>query len=250
MAKDDGPIRLRIAVGSDGQFEIFVKAESVDDAQDLKLEEVTPVQDAPWTAPPRYDEYDVRIRGRVSGKHGTMLTHALVRGIPFLLAPKPTDGEHRISLTHKELEFLVTHGAQLLGKEVTDIGNLDPSKIPTRAQMEHELDHAYHHHPLASMPGFRRFLQTITLLRQYISWLPDRHRMAAENDIKFIERRLEELAMFRDFVRSLKSYGSRVMSPATSSEMYQETLVFVRRIAEAVGIDLWGNEGSTFGWRE
>jgi len=152
----------------------------------------------------------------------------------------------RFDLSLEDLEYIVTHGAGLLGKTVAE--DFDSSKLPTHEQLVDAADQSSKGHPFEHLLGFPRFLQTLATLRSYIAWLPMSHQHSVKLEVDFLERRVEELAHIRQFVASLKKFGLEQMRPDTSAQMFYEATMFVRHLNELVGIDLWDDYAETT-WR-
>lgn len=145
-------------------------------------------------------------------------------------------------VTQHELEFLVRTAATYLGWQSGPDLRFNENKLPTRAMLEHIIDRGWQDSPLKDEPGARRAYVALETFRAYAPWLPDQHRVRYENDIKFLERRFEELYMYRRFFREIRSFRSMVMSPASVAQIWQAITTFTRSVFESVGIDLWNEK--------
>jgi len=149
-----------------------------------------------------------------------------------------------LKVTRKELEYLVTEGAKMLEWKAGKDLSLNPSNLPTRADLVNAVQNAMDTHPIAKEDRtFARFLSAIETSRSYSAWLPEEHRVGADRDLKFIERRMEELLMFRRFIKSfVAKFRSRPGAAHAATEMFMNVMNFVRMIKETTGIDLEGSD--------
>lgn len=123
-------------------------------------------------------------------------------------------------------------------------GNLNPANIPTRAKLADAVRDAMNAHPIAKEDrSFARFLQALEVMRTYLSWLPEEHREGGDRDLKYIERRLEELLMFRRFLKSfITKFRNRPGAAMAATEMFSNVMSFVRMLKETTGVDLEGSD--------
>ncbi len=149
-----------------------------------------------------------------------------------------------LCLNRKELEYLVATGAKMIGWQAGQDLNLNPSNLPTRAKLADAVRDAMNAHPIAKEDrSFARFLQALEVMRTYLSWLPEEHREGGDRDLKYIERRLEELLMFRRFVKTfVEMFRSRPGAAMAATEMFSNVMSFVRMLKETTGVDLEGSD--------
>jgi hypothetical protein len=147
----------------------------------------------------------------------------------------------QFTMTQNELEQLVTIGAGLLGKEVLEKGvaSPDPSKLPSWSQLSEIVNREVSQNPFNKFQGFNRFLSSLAVLTAYSSCLPSDARQHADRSIQYIMRRLEELALFHQFITEMRKYAGAIMRADTSAAMFHEITRFVHQLKETVGIDLW-----------
>ena len=149
-----------------------------------------------------------------------------------------------VILTRDELERIVLKGSELFGWVAGPDMNLNPSNLPTRAKLVESVEAATNTHPVVkSVPSFARFIRAIEVLRVYCTWLPSEHRAGVDRDLAFIERRLEELLMFRRFLREfLNKFSNQPAAPVSAHAMFSTVMRFVEMLKETTGIDLTGKD--------
>lgn len=149
-----------------------------------------------------------------------------------------------LCLNRKEIEYLVVTGAKMIGWQAGQDLNLNPSNLPTRAKLADAVRDAMNAHPIAKEDrAFARFLQALEVMRTYLSWLPEEHREGGDRDLKYIERRLEELLMFRRFLKSfITKFRNRPGAAMAATEMFSNVMSFVRMLKETTGVDLEGSD--------
>lgn len=149
------------------------------------------------------------------------------------------DPETRFACKQHELEFIVSTGARLLGWEAGPNMRLNPSNIPTRAQLAEAIDRGIANHPLAKEPGFRRYWTAVEILRAYATWLPDSHRLGLERDLQHLSARIEETVILRNLVRALRRFTDARLEPSTAVNMLHTARSYADQIKHMTGVDLF-----------
>ena len=150
------------------------------------------------------------------------------------------EGGASVPLTRSEMEHLVGIMCSALKWTAGPNLNLNPSKLPNRAELyaavaKSELRQTF----VVENPELGRVATSLVILEQYCAWLPDQHRIVAENDLKYIARRMEDLVRCYQFFRDMRRFQQHLITQQTAMEMWSLMRQFVGMLKQITGTDLW-----------
>jgi hypothetical protein len=155
--------------------------------------------------------------------------------------PAPSGIESFVTLTRSEVKHLTTILSSALGWTAGPDLRLNPSNLPTRQDLYNAVEKMQvGYETYETTPETRRMFTTLALLEQYIAWLPGEHRVRAEADLRFMQRRVEELILCYDMIRKFRAiFTGTILRPTSAQEMFNFITSFVRALKERTGVDLW-----------
>jgi len=150
----------------------------------------------------------------------------------------------KVPLSRKEVEYLIKILSIAIGWQSGPDLNLNPSKLPTRAELHHACEQA-------TLPGsdsrvhdaIRRCVLSLTILESYTAWLPESHRIPVDRDLKYIARQVENLATIYDAISQWEVFRGAAMNDLLAHQLWSQISRLVRTIAESTGTELWSRSG-------
>jgi hypothetical protein len=143
-----------------------------------------------------------------------------------------------VTMTRAEVEHLAKIMAGALGWAVGPDLRLNPSNLPTRAELFDAVSRARVDIP--DEPELNRATTSLAILKEYCAWLPDIHRMRAEADLQFIARRMEELVSCYSMLRKFRQlFSGRPADTSGMQDMFAFINAFVNELKERTGVVLW-----------